>query len=102
MSEPVSVPTQVYLDRKRAAALIGHAPRFHWPDEPPSVEFGLGYGEWIRLLRRHGREVTDVVGLRPDEDATTSYDFVTRSGPVGGRPRRCGRRAGPESREGGL
>src|SRR3954470_19284226 len=32
--------------------------RFEWPgDEPPSVEFHLGYGDWIRLLRASGFEV---------------------------------------------
>src|SRR5438876_956801 len=29
--------------------------RFEWPDET-SVEFHLGYGDWIRLLRRCGFE----------------------------------------------
>jgi SAM-dependent methyltransferase len=51
--------------------------RLDWPDEPHSVEFHLGYGDWIRLLRQHRFEVTDLVELRPHEDATTSYDFVT-------------------------
>jgi SAM-dependent methyltransferase len=50
--------------------------RFEWPDDE-SVEFHLGYGDWIRLLRVNGCEVIDLVELRPAEDATTSYDFVT-------------------------
>lgn len=50
--------------------------RFEWPD-PPSIEFHLGYGEWIRLLRRQSFEVTDLIELRPPAGASTTYDFVT-------------------------
>jgi len=38
--------------------------RFEWPGEP-EVEFHLGYGDWIRLLRANGFEVEDLVELRP-------------------------------------
>ena len=51
--------------------------RFEWPDDPPSVEFHLGYGDWIRLLRRQSFEVTDLIELRPPAGASTTYDFVT-------------------------
>jgi SAM-dependent methyltransferase len=50
--------------------------RFEWPDDP-SVEFHLGYGDWIRLLRSSGFEVIDLVELRPGPGATTRYEFVT-------------------------
>ncbi len=50
--------------------------RFEWPDED-SVEFHLGHGDWIRLLRANGFEVTDLIEVRPAEDATTRYPFVT-------------------------
>jgi SAM-dependent methyltransferase len=50
--------------------------RFEWPDDD-SVEFHLGYGDWIRLLRENGFDVEDLVELRPGEDATTTYPFVT-------------------------
>jgi SAM-dependent methyltransferase len=50
--------------------------RFEWPDDP-SIEFHLGYGDWIRLLRQNGFEVVDLVELRPPDDATTRYPFVT-------------------------
>jgi SAM-dependent methyltransferase len=50
--------------------------RFEWPDDP-SIEFHLEYGEWIRLLRTNGLEVTDLVEIRPPDDATTRYPFVT-------------------------
>jgi SAM-dependent methyltransferase len=51
--------------------------RLQWPDEP-GVEFHLSHGQWIRLLRQCGFEVEDLVELRPAEDATTRFPFVTR------------------------
>ena len=50
--------------------------RFEWPDDD-SVEFHLGYGDWIRLLRANGFEVENLVELRPREGATTRYPYVT-------------------------
>ncbi|MEA2586259.1 MAG: hypothetical protein QOF33_4344 [Thermomicrobiales bacterium] len=49
--------------------------RIDWPDG--SVEFHLGYGDWIRLLRANGFDVEDMVELRPAADATTSYPWMT-------------------------
>ena len=49
--------------------------RFEWVDSP-EVEFHLGYGDWIRLLRRNGFEVEDLIELRPSAGATTDYDDV--------------------------
>ncbi|HEU4448879.1 MAG TPA: class I SAM-dependent methyltransferase [Gaiellaceae bacterium] len=37
--------------------------RLEWPGDR-SVEFHLGYGDWIRLLRRCGLEVVDLVEVR--------------------------------------
>ena len=50
--------------------------RVEWPTDA-SVEFHLSHGDWIRLLRRSGFEVEDLVEVRPPEDATTRYPFVT-------------------------
>ena len=50
--------------------------RFEWSDDE-SVEFHLGYGDWIRLLRANGFEVEDLVELRPTEGAETRFPFVT-------------------------
>jgi SAM-dependent methyltransferase len=50
--------------------------RFEWPEED-SVEFHLGYGDWIRLLRRSGFDVEDLIELRPPEGATTRFPYVT-------------------------
>lgn len=50
--------------------------RVAWPTDP-GVEFHLSHGDWIRLLRRCGFEIEDLVELRPLEGATTGYPFVT-------------------------
>lgn len=50
--------------------------RYEFPDSD-GVEFHLGYGDWIRLLRASDFEVLDLVELRPPPDATTGYGFVT-------------------------
>jgi SAM-dependent methyltransferase len=50
--------------------------RFEWPGDP-SVEFHLGHGDWIRLLRANGFEIEDLLELRPAPGTTTSYGFVT-------------------------
>jgi hypothetical protein len=50
--------------------------RQQWPDES-GVEFHLGYGDWIRVLRANHLEVTDLVELRPGPDATTSYPWMS-------------------------
>ena len=47
--------------------------RFEWEGDP-SVEFHLGYGDWIRLLRANGFEIEDMIELRPGPNATTRFD----------------------------
>ena len=49
--------------------------RIDWPDG--SVEFHLGYGDWIRLLRGNGFEVEDLIEFRPAADATTGEGWMT-------------------------
>ena len=49
--------------------------RFAWTDTP-GIEFHLGYGDWIRLFRKNGFVVEDLIELRPHLDATTTYEFV--------------------------
>jgi SAM-dependent methyltransferase len=46
--------------------------RFEWPDDP-SVEFHIGYGDMIRLLRVNDFEIEDMIEVRPLPDATTSF-----------------------------
>ena len=50
--------------------------RFEWDG---GVEFHLAHGDWIRLLRRAGLEIEDLVELQAPPDAETHpyYDFVS-------------------------
>jgi SAM-dependent methyltransferase len=50
--------------------------RFEWPDDE-SVEFHLGHGDMIRLLRRCGFEVEDLIEIRPPAGATTRHPLAT-------------------------
>ena len=50
--------------------------RFEWPDND-AVNFYLGYGTWIRLLRANGFAVEDLIEVRPPEGATPQSPFVT-------------------------
>ncbi len=45
--------------------------RFEWPDDP-GVEFHLGYGDMIRVLRSSGFEVLDLIEVRAPEGGTTN------------------------------
>jgi SAM-dependent methyltransferase len=51
--------------------------RLEWPGE--GVEFHLGHGEWIRLLRASGFEIEDLVEIQAPPDAETHpvYDYVS-------------------------
>ena len=51
--------------------------RFEWPEG--GVEYHLAHGDWIRLLRRSGWEVEDLVEPQASPAAETHpvYDFVT-------------------------
>jgi len=50
--------------------------RIEWPGDP-SVEFHLSHGDWIRLLRRSGFEVEDLIEVRPTAGAISRHPFVT-------------------------
>jgi hypothetical protein len=50
--------------------------RLEWKSDR-SVNFNLGYGDWIRLLHKSGFEVEDLIELRPPEVAKSSYPWVT-------------------------
>lgn len=51
--------------------------RIEWPGES-GVEFHLSHGDWIRLLRRSGFEIEDLIEVWPPATATrTRYPFVT-------------------------
>ncbi|HZW85005.1 MAG TPA: class I SAM-dependent methyltransferase [Nitrososphaerales archaeon] len=50
--------------------------RFEFPDSDGAVEFHLGYGDWIRLLRANSFEIETLIELRPRKGASTRYPFV--------------------------
>jgi ubiquinone/menaquinone biosynthesis C-methylase UbiE len=50
--------------------------RFEWEDE---VDFHLPYGEWIRLFRRAGFVVEDLIETQPSRDATSTYRDATET-----------------------
>jgi SAM-dependent methyltransferase len=50
--------------------------RFDWPGAE-SIEFHLGHGDLIRLLRRCGFQVEDLLELRPAPGASASHPFAT-------------------------
>jgi SAM-dependent methyltransferase len=50
--------------------------RFTWPDDE-EVEFHLGHGDWIRLLRANRFEIEDLIELRPPPGTGSGYPFVT-------------------------
>lgn len=52
--------------------------RIQWPGED-GIEFHLPHGEWLRLLRRHGFEVLDLIEVQcpPDAQAHGYYDVVS-------------------------
>ena len=43
--------------------------RLEWTDDDPGVEFQLGHGELLRLLRRSGFEILDLVEIFASENA---------------------------------
>jgi len=49
--------------------------RLSWP-EPSGVEFHLSAGEMIRLLRRNGFEIEDLIEIYAPEGGTAHYPFV--------------------------
>ena len=50
--------------------------RFEWPDDE-SVEFHLGHGDMIRLLRRCGLEVEDLIEIQPAPGAAPTHPLAT-------------------------
>jgi SAM-dependent methyltransferase len=55
---------------------LGADRRYEWPDEQPAVEFHLGHGEMLRVLRASGFVVEDLVELGAPPDAEGTLFFV--------------------------
>jgi SAM-dependent methyltransferase len=49
--------------------------RIEWPDR--SVNFYLGHGDWIRLLRANGFEIDNLIEIQPPVGASTTAPIVT-------------------------
>jgi SAM-dependent methyltransferase len=49
--------------------------RFDWTDDDPGVEFHLGAGDLMRLLRANGFEILDMVELFAPEDAKDHEEY---------------------------
>jgi SAM-dependent methyltransferase len=47
----------------------------HRMEDSFQTTFQLPYGEWIRLFRRHGLIVEDLIELRPEPTSTTTYSW---------------------------
>jgi SAM-dependent methyltransferase len=50
--------------------------RFQWLGSD-GVEFHLGHGDMIRLLRRHGFEVCDLIEIQPPPGSTTKHTIAS-------------------------
>jgi SAM-dependent methyltransferase len=50
--------------------------RFEWPGDD-AVEFHIGHGDMIRLLRGCGLEVLDLIEIQPQSGATTRHPLAT-------------------------
>ena len=43
--------------------------RLEWTEPDHEIEFQLGHGDWVRLLRANGFEIEDLVELFASDDA---------------------------------
>jgi SAM-dependent methyltransferase len=52
--------------------------RFDWRSDDGGIEFHLGHGDWVRVLRANGFELLDLIEIQAPADAVTHefYDFV--------------------------
>ena len=41
------------------------------------MEFHLGYGGWIRLLRENAFEIEDLIEIQPRPEATTRFEGLS-------------------------
>jgi SAM-dependent methyltransferase len=51
--------------------------RLHW-DDTDETEFHLPHGEWVRLLRRNGFEILDLIEIQAPEGDGSDDQYVTR------------------------
>jgi hypothetical protein len=60
----------------RLLRLVCGMSRIEWPGEP-GVEFHRSHRDWLRVLRRSGFELEDLIGVQEPEAGTTGAPFVT-------------------------
>jgi SAM-dependent methyltransferase len=69
-------PDDQPLGEQLVRPFFGGLGRIAWSDGT-SVEFHIGHGDMIRLLRASGFEIENLVELQAPEGATTRYPYVT-------------------------
>lgn len=67
----LAIDTKANVLRPRLARDYFGMHRFITPED--SVEFQLPYGEWVRLFRRSGLDIEDLVEPRPADDAPSEF-----------------------------
>jgi SAM-dependent methyltransferase len=50
--------------------------RFEWADDP-AIEFHLGHGDLVRLLRSNGFDVEDLIEIQPPASSQTRYPYIS-------------------------
>ena len=52
--------------------------RFDWRSDDGGIEFHLGHGDWVRVLRANRFELLDLIEIQAPPDAVTHefYDYV--------------------------
>ena len=60
-------------EHPRESLVADYFPLHRIEDADGSVTFQLPYGEWVRLFRRHGLIIEDLIETRPPEGAVSTY-----------------------------
>jgi SAM-dependent methyltransferase len=51
--------------------------RVEWAEPEPEIEFQMGHGDWVRLLRANGFEIEDLVELYAADDAVEHEHYTS-------------------------
>ena len=57
--------------------------RFDWRADDGGIEFHLGHGDWVRLLRANGFEILDLIEIQAPADAETHEFYDASTAAVG-------------------
>ncbi len=72
---PLDAPEGVMASERLERPLFGMH-RFEWPDDD-SVEFHLPHGEMVRLLRKSGFEIEDLIEIQAPAETRRTHTSVT-------------------------